>query len=567
MLALVSCHISVAQTTSDKQDFYPDWASSIKINGFSGNNPNTTVVADDKGHVYQFLKVVNAADFGNNNDISFGAKSVAMLIKYDSKGEILWRRTIEGGETVTAEALTIDGDKLYLSGSYSNVVRDPNLTNQEGLELVAEQGDKGIEGNIIPTDKKEDQDLYVAVYDLDGNLQSFRSIQSNIEAKGRIELPKQILRHKDKTYLVGYSESYSSFGANPSFDGIEVKVGATNKFAFVFVLDNNFKVEKIYPLVATDDSEVNFSSICSYGDRILLAGDTNARRPLRYNGDKGFKVENLSLIYAELDLTNDQFKTVRSLGKRGVWTYASTIFAGKEGVYLGGNIEGEQSFELLGGKQSEKINGAFLTKWDIKDDKPEVIYPIGSNHGENKVALMTMTKDDKLIIAGDFYDQFNAIDPPTLSFGESDSYIGLFDVKKGELEKLYCYGSTGLEEVRSLFYSKQLDKFFFSGYYQGSAFSLNGLSDAPDGDTYYIASKQLNSKAVTAVEELGQEEAYVSIRDNSVVWLRDTGYVLYNMEGSMLQRGQARQGESLRLSAGLYILRLANGQVVKVLIP
>ncbi len=568
-IVFVSMNTASAQTGSDQQDFHPDWAKLVKPNK-TDRRPNTKVVADDEGNVYQFVKVTRGLTMGEANDVSFGSKqTVAVLIKYDKLGKVLWHRAIQG-DIVTADALSIDNGKLYLGGSHSNNLKNPSAPNQTGLELIADGGDNPLVNNTLPTDKKFDDDVYIAVYDLEGNLQALRSIQSNLDAKGRIETVSDILHHNDKVYLVGKSICYTGFGANPSFDGLEVKVGKSNEFAFVFSLDEELKLEKIYSIAATDDSDISLSEIAASSERILLTGSTNALKPLKYNGDKMLEVKGTVLIYAELDLNTDQFKALRSLGKSGSWTMGYSMVVAKEGIFLGGKSGENVKLPILGGQESETLNGAFIAKWDIAQEAPEKIYQIGSNNEDNVVGAMAMAKNGKLLLAGDFYETFNAINPPTISFGETDSFIGLFDLKKGELEKLSCYGSTGLDEVQSLYFNGASDNFYFTGFYSGDAFSLYGLDNPENAGGrkfYYLACKHLEDENTTGLEGLEEEVQYVSLRGHQLTWLRDTAFIIYNLEGTVVHRGQAHQGERLNLNKGIFFIRLANGRVIKLLIP
>ncbi len=584
ILCLVAVAISFMFTSQAKaQDtsLNTTWAAGTAPASVDGH-PSCQIASDKDGNIYQAFRFARNVSI-DNNTFSLGVRQVGtLLVKYNDMGAFQWARLISPG--VRDNAIMVDGDKVYLALRYS-----------PDTKVTAEKGDNGIEENTLAKiDKKFDEDILFAVYNTSGDLLQLKSVNSNIKAKGRAETIDQMIAYDGKIYALGFTECYSPEGANPSFNAIPTVLGATCKASMVMCLNQeDLKLEKLYMLKTTSDDDVTLNSIVLSKRRVFVSGNSNALSDITYNEeyDKDGKlvkggVLNLqekggvrnATICAELDLNSNQFAQVKSLAYPNTWFMSYCMTADKDGgLYFGGTAfdssdTQEVALPLQDGSKSPLLMGAFVAKWDMKNENPDFIYPVGKENEENVVKGILPLANGDLYLLGEFEKTLKAF-PQEFEAQSSDCFMAVMSPKDGSFSRYTTFGSDDLDELQTIHYNKDQNKLYYSGYYGGGSFNIFDGAEFEDAYGYragklFMAYRDLSDlqekETPTAIETV-EKANVLKVAGREITWLQAGAYTVFALDGTIVAKGYAVAGETLSLPQGIYIIKHQK-QVVKLAI-
>lgn len=535
-------------------DFHPVWGQSINTDKIDAK-PKTDIVSDNNGNIYEFVSFGGSrgkytCEIEKGDEITTKSP-IALLIKYSPDGKALWTRNIKGSIT-RSYSMTLGNDRIYLIGTYENLLKNNRVE--------AQRGDAGISANGFDATGKMDDDIFVAVYDFDGNLKAISKINSSTP---RIENIQTSLLNNGNLYIGGQS---SGVGENPSYGSLPMKVDSWITAGFVLEIDaQDLSVKKIYYMVADDQDDILISSLAKSNDRIFFTGSTNARS-IQYDGNTlNISASPNGLIYGELDLFSSKFKQLRTLAMDGYSIQGYSIASNEKGeTYLSGNADSNVKVMLSDNSESTTLNGGFILKWNIDSDKPEKAYPIGTNSSDNIVKALALAKDgSRLFFAGDYSGDINAVDPITNEFGDGDSFVGSIDTETQMIDKFNAYGSTGMDEVSKLYLNSSTKKLYITGYYSGKAFSLYGIRNTKDTGArmynYYFACFDVSNMLATYTDDITLDnKSKISVMGNKVDILENGQYFVYTIDGQVIKHGYANDGTSINLERGIYVIKINN---------
>lgn len=528
--------------------WYPAWGQSINTSKIE-REPKSDIISDNEGNIYKIVSVAADCDVEENNTVSVSAPS-ALIIKYNSLGKVQWTRKISGeGHIVKGYGIALMGNSIFVCGSYDNVKNSQNI--------FAEKGAKGISENEISANTKTDDDLFLASYDLDGNLQNIKTITSS---SSRIEIPKDIVFAKNSLYISGYSEGG---GDNLSYNNISVDVAANQTFAFVFEVNpKTLELNKLYKIKASDYDDISISSLAySEKERLFFTGSTNTAT-LFYNQNKSIdiKASPNALIFGELDLESDKIKDIKILSKEDASIQGYCIATNSNNdVYIGGNADADVVLNLNDGTKSEELNGNFIIKWDINEQNPQNAFAIGTNDSDNVITSIALSDNERVFFAGDYNGAITINDNKSIEFGEGDSFFGSINPENHKIDMFTTYGSSGMESATMLHLNKNTRKLYLSGYYGGQAFSLYGVRNTQNTGlgqyNYYFSVFDLSEIIPTHLDSLNTIERNIKVFGNRIMITHAGEFTIYNLMGEIVKRGFSDGNTSIMLDNGIYIVR------------
>lgn len=535
---------------SDK-GWYPAWGQSINTSKIE-REPKSDIISDNDGNIYKIVSVAADCDVEENNTVSVSVPS-ALIIKYNSLGKVQWTRKISGeGHIVKGYGIALNGNSIFVCGSYDNVKNSQNI--------FAEKGNSQISENYIVANTKTDDDIFIASYDLDGNLQGIKTISSS---SSRIEVPEEMVFAKNNLYISGYSEGG---GDNLSYNGISVDVAANQKFAFVFEVNPlTLNLNKMYTIKASDDNEILISSLAySEKERLFFAGSTNTMN-ISYNGNKSIDIKAApnALIFGELDLNTDKIKELRILSKEDASIQGYCIATNSNSdVYIGGNADADVVLNLNDGSKSEELNGNFIIKWDISNESPTKAFAIGTNRYDNVIRSIALSDNERVFFAGDYNGSITVNNNNSVEFGDGDSFIGSINPENNNIDMFTTYGSSGLESATLLHLNKKTRKLYLSGYYGGQAFSLYGVRNTKNAGlgqyNYYFAVFDVSEVIPTHIYNVKESKDNIKVFGNRVMIYSTGEFAIYNIMGEIIRKGLSDGNVTVELDRGIYIVKAGN---------
>ncbi len=539
-----------------KTDLNLSWAKVAQPARVDGQ-AQSHIVTDSKGNVYQFFTATHSFQVGSYPcGPGDWEQSFAALVKYQPDGTFEWQQTIKGLKTVTANAITIDGNSIYLVGSY-------DTDKGKKTELVISGRNKTTRPEDLSS-SKDAQDLYIAKYSLEGEVQAFKAIKSLGQ---RVETPNSILVDNGQVYICGES---SGKGINPEYGGFQINSGdpaqpeKLNSFAFVFKLRASdltlSKVSTIKPTEGTvkvteeetwkPDSNGNWQpvmekvyqttkdriilkSLVAIDGRVFVVGSSDAESRIYFNyfrngaekwyfvntfnensvkegdyicpdkapGFEDYKCSRNGIILAEVDTSNGGFKSIKSYSKYNATVHSATV-AGNN-LYLGLNISAKTT-STYNGAAILKVNSSQI---DFKKTLNPQLYAIGHNDELNVVKSLLVIRDqhdteDIILFGGDYNGTLEQSEFNISEKGDGDSFLGSLKTSNGTVKKLSSIGCESIEELQSIAFSGQ--NIYFSGYYRGNEWPFEDIEkpehlDGRFTEKYYVVCLDANAEGFRAV--------------------------------------------------------------------
>lgn len=232
----------------------PVW-NSAKVSGGIPYQSSTQTVTDSQGNVYTFGVFEGSISFDNLSPItaSYFSNGTKFFAKFDSLGNCLWLKKIEGTNTFTINSAIIDNNNNIIIGCRSS----SNLTNTVSLD------------DTTPIIQIEGNNFFIAKFDTNGTF--LWSKKQDLGINYGSFLGSLTLGENDTFYASG---AYSSSGM--AIDGIILPInsfGNSNMFIIHFNSDGT-----IIWIKGFGDDTMNYDApnIHFYGGNLFLTSFTDS---------------------------------------------------------------------------------------------------------------------------------------------------------------------------------------------------------------------------------------------------------------------------------------------------
>lgn len=232
----------------------PVW-NSAKVSSGIPYQSTTQTVTDSQGNVYAFGVFDSSINFNNLIPItaSYFSNGTKFFAKFDSLGNCLWLKKIEGTNTFTINSAIIDNNNNIIIGCRSA----SNLSNTVSLD------------NTTPIIQIEGNNFFIAKFDTNGNF--LWSKKQDLGINYLSDIGDMTLGENNTFYVSG---TYNSSGM--TIDGINLPVnsfGNSNIFIGHFNSDGTIIWIKGF---GDDIMDYNTTNIHFYGGNLYLTSFSNS---------------------------------------------------------------------------------------------------------------------------------------------------------------------------------------------------------------------------------------------------------------------------------------------------
>jgi hypothetical protein len=226
------------------------------INGTSSDY-GTSVATDSNGNVYfcGYYSSTSTVSLGGGLSLPISSGTDAFIVKYDSSGNPLWFKTINGTSSDYGENLATDSNgNVYFSGQYFTSTSTISLGN--GLSLPANSTTTG-------------RDAFIVKYDSNGNALWFKTLvgSNNVYAHG-------VATDSDgSVYVFGRHDSTSAISLG---NNLSLPISTGNSFdAFIVKYDSNGNALQYNTLVGTSN-DYGYSVATDSNGNVIVGGYYNS---------------------------------------------------------------------------------------------------------------------------------------------------------------------------------------------------------------------------------------------------------------------------------------------------
>jgi hypothetical protein len=362
------------------------WAKQF---GGQSNDYGHEVVVDAAGNCYLAGSYRGEVTFG-----SFTLQSTtfqdteALLLKVDPNGNVLWARKGGGAGWDEARGVTVSGSQVYVTGLFSE-------TATFGATTLTTVGDT---------------DMFVAAYDLDGNL-NWLSRGGGLKSEIGFGIAADAAGN---AYVTGYFQ-----GGQTNFGPVSV-TNTGNLYADMFVVKldaaGNFLWARSGGTVGNDDAGRGIAA--DTAGNVYVAGevrDAGSFGPITYSG------ADIADIYIAKYDTNGTIQYLKQFGGGG-GDYAYAIAAYGDTVYATGLFNGTASFGPTT-LSSQGINDIFVAA--INASTGNVIGAMRAGGLGDDAGQAMFADASGTYITGDFEHDASTFQPFVLdSNGSHDVFTG-----------------------------------------------------------------------------------------------------------------------------------------------
>lgn len=400
------------------------WAQKLE-----GEN-KVKLAVDGMGNVFAIGNFDYEAVFGT--DTLRGNKDDILIVKYDTKGNLQWKKAIGGtGEDLVLDFSADGKGNLYLTGSFTNTINFGNKT--------------------LNTSSANSKDVFVANYDQAGNLKwAQKAGGKGVDSGTGIDVDS-----KGNTYVSGVFQETADFGNNHKIINKDLKISAFGVFVAKYNSSGLLeKVQKIgnnqgclCPKVAVDKS-----------GNLFVTGNANV--PENSSEQKTF-----------------EFLTKYNSSGKLLWTQKAggSVDLKRSNIALdeAGNAyltvpfyNGSVTFGSKKIEETNMVEGVLITKYNSTGTQ-EWLKLIGET-SSNVVYSIAVDKSGNAYITGDFENRIS-IDNKLVEV-EGENYRDIFAAKlntTGNLLWVKTFGGTGNDEVVDIAVNNASD-IYLTGLYDGN---------------------------------------------------------------------------------------------------
>lgn len=553
-----------------KTPFDVSWAKSINPK-YIEREPHGSVVTDEKGNVYNLISVGASRTSGNIFQAEESLPTIepnsgtALLIKYDTNGKALWQ-VYFSGNIVKGYAICCDtiNQKIYVAGSFDDV-KPLKAFNADGKKADLQE---------VKTGGTSD-DAFLAEIDYNGIVSKMRRIGGEDNNSLAIEIPSAIICAGNSIYM---AVNNLSNGTSVNFTGETMN---KKKYAASYILKVNpesFNIENVCMIRGNEEDsfdEMLISSFAQFNNqRLFVAGNTQVLDIVYTDSNKEEKTLPVkgspnALFWGEINMesNNPLFIKVLPVNDDNGYQILNDIAVGGKiydpesplVAYLAGNTDGIP-FE------GQLLQGAFIVEWPVAEEKPSTAYLIGGENEDNTVRAIAVDRyNNTLYAAGSLTDEFDTkYTQISCEEGPANIFCALINTQTKEIEKHAYFGATGdLEDIIGLNIDEKSGKFYTTGYYSGSDFSLPNCSNveetSPRRCNYFIAAFTADW-LLTATETIASEEmAIAHATGNAITIIAEGQYSIYTIDGAVVASGISQGNAPVLMNhAGVYIVRIGN---------
>jgi len=391
--------------------------------GGTSTDVGNDITTDKDNNVIVTGSFSGRVEFGNYVLSSEGSEDM-FLMKYDSKGEVLWAKSVGGFYKDYGNSVATDAQgNIYVCGTFQSVVyfEDFVLSSQGDADVFVAKYDKhgniqwakrgggvasdwgqGIavdkQGNVYTTgkfNKKADfgkdtlvsqgeEDLFVVKYDPAGNVLWARGAGGNMDNRGN----DLAIDPQNNIYLTGSSRGWMSLDGHEVFSD-----GLNDMFLAKLSPDGKFEWAKTG---GGEGYDFGFALATDPHGNIYLTGCYNGRAT--FDGNTLISKGNLDVFVAKYS-PRGQLLWIRSGGGTDE-DYAGSVYTDKEGnIYATGEFRGIATF----GSHSLKSKGnwdIYLIKYDPKGNT-KWVQRAGEAHYDRGSAI-SGDQENNVLITGHF---------------------------------------------------------------------------------------------------------------------------------------------------------------------
>ncbi len=525
------------------------------------------IAIDGSGNVYMTGFFQGTVDFdpsANVANLNSAGERDFFMAKYDAQGNYLWAKAIGGGGNDHARSIVVDiTGNIFVAGEFSNIVDfDPGV----GFSLHTGQGNA---------------DVFVAKYNPQGNFVWAKSFGG----AGIDNCRDMMLDNSGNIFVTGVFQGTADFDPN---GGVSNMTSAGNLDTYILKLDQfgNYLWSKS---IAGMDNILSNQFVLDNNGNILIAGEFQGVADFDPSGGvlHQTSVGTFSGFFAKYKASNGDLLWADMIGGSGFERAKGVAVDVQDNIYITGVFRGTVDFD-------NSTNDTYVTSAGDQDCFVAKYTPTGNflwaNHiggSGNDIGVDIEVDDFSTVFVSmlfrntaTVYDFQNQPKASFTSNGSSD--IGLFKFDKSGT---YLWGKSGGgsngDEPTAIAINNQ-NRVFTTGWFQGSSsFAGNNLASLGGRDVLMI---KLNMSGVVSTQEQEEldaaefkvfpnpsnglfnleinefegEELEVTIMDvtgRTVETIYLEGYGGFNYFTQQVDL-------TGRVSSGLYLVRLRNGQGV-----
>lgn len=408
---------------------YGQWVKGI---GGTSMEVGDNIFVDGNGNVYIAGSFHDTVDFDpgpGTTNLTSSINADIFFAKYDSNGDFVWAKSIEGSGYKAVERLVVDGGgNIYLTGHFENTADfDPgigisNLTSAGNLDMFFSKYDS--EGNLIwaknvgASGEDSGQDIFVSET---GYVYIAGYFYGTVDFDPGPDATNLTATHSADIFFAKYDSEGNLIWAN-------CIGGAQTEFGIRIVVDDN---ENIY-LSGYFSADLDFDP--GPGTNIIISAGLFDVFFARYNADG-------NLVWA------------KSIGGSGLDRLSSMVLDESGNIYLVGYYEGTSDFDPGPGTTNYASEGydVFFAKYDGWGN---LIWAnsIGGTSGDFGMSI-AIDSNKNVYIAGHFWGTADFDPGPgtnnLISAGLYDIFLARYD-DSGNLMSASRAGGTGNDRVNEL---------------------------------------------------------------------------------------------------------------------
>jgi hypothetical protein len=403
------------------------------------------VAADGEGNIYVTGQFYGTANFdpgeGVSNLSAIGLRDI-YLQKYNSDGELLWAKSMEGtpSESSSANSIAVDGfGNVYITGSYSETVDfDPGL----GLTTMTSSVSK---------------DIFIQKISTNGELIWIKTIEKGYnDVANALELDDEA-----NIYITGSFQSTADFDTGLAEYNLSVEDGGDDMFVL--------KLDSAGNLIWATDIGGKSGTNWAAGNDIHIPGDGSVYTTGYFVGTIDFDPtsdEELITSNGQSFGESDAFIMKQDVETGGlVWvkafkgdkaSYGVCVSVDTEGGvycsgYFNGGLDSDPGPELATLASDGTYRDAYVVKLNM-DGNFVFSYPISSS-GNNGISAMDVDNHNDVYIGGGFQNTVDFDPSETVlnvtSVNESDLYLQKIS-KTGEFLSITTIGGWQTDHVNDM---------------------------------------------------------------------------------------------------------------------